>query len=133
MASPSIPNLMCFQHCVKNVNVFCFVLPALCPMCGEDLSTADLRIPPFRCGLEWKVWNWKHWPFTMYFRVALPFSTASNNPHHVVLKPTNGNFLRLLHPSFCVDDPDLDMENLGLKFGFQMVYVAKKSSSIDDT
>jgi len=74
MASPSIPNLMCFQHCVKNVNVFCFVLPALCPMCGEDLSTADLRIPPFR--------------------VALPFSTASNNPHHVVLKPTNGNFLR---------------------------------------
>ncbi|KAG1706622.1 MKRN2 opposite strand protein [Nymphon striatum] len=67
------PGLFCFQHCQKNAKVFCFKLPSSCVICGVDLQTSELRIPPFR--------------------VPYPFTDASRAPCSVVIKPTNGDFL----------------------------------------
>ncbi|XP_076350046.1 MKRN2 opposite strand protein-like [Tachypleus tridentatus] len=67
------PCILCFQHCKREVKTFCFKLPKTCRLCGGDLETSELRIPPFR--------------------VPYPFISAKNVPCCVVIRPTTGNFL----------------------------------------
>jgi len=67
-------SIMCFQHCRKDVNIFYMDnMPHDCPVCGSDLSTAELRIPPF-C-------------------IPSPFLAAHTTPCSVVVQPTGGHFL----------------------------------------
>ncbi|GFG37292.1 hypothetical protein Cfor_03243 [Coptotermes formosanus] len=44
------PGILCFQHC--SAKVFCFELPAKCPICGSHLTTAQFRLLPFRYNEE---------------------------------------------------------------------------------
>lgn len=68
------PGILCFQHCEKDVKIFCFDLPKICPLCKKDLLTTELRIPPFR--------------------IPYPFTGAKKMPCSVVIKPTSGDFLQ---------------------------------------
>jgi hypothetical protein len=45
------PGILCFQHCSSKV--FCFELPAKCPICGSHLSTAHYMLLPFRYILKY--------------------------------------------------------------------------------
>jgi len=72
-SSDSDPGILCFQHCDKKVKVFCFALPKTCQLCGADLYTSELRIPPFR--------------------IPYPFTKAVLQPCAVAIRPTLGDFL----------------------------------------
>ncbi|XP_059480634.1 MKRN2 opposite strand protein [Neocloeon triangulifer] len=65
------PGLICFKHCKSDV--FVFSLPEKCPECELVLSS-DIEITPVR--------------------IPFPFSRASQHPCSLVLRPTNGDFLR---------------------------------------
>ncbi|GAB6026673.1 hypothetical protein CHUAL_013186 [Chamberlinius hualienensis] len=67
------PGILCFQHCDKNAQVFCFTLPRFCELCGADLYISELRIPPFR--------------------IPYPFVAAAAIPCSIVIRPTVGDFL----------------------------------------
>jgi len=64
--------IFCLEHCKGN-KIFGFKIPSRCPYCAEDLSTCELRIPPFR--------------------VPTPFTSGKNSPCSIILKPTKGDFL----------------------------------------
>lgn len=70
----SDPGIICFQHC--GPKVFCIDFPEVCPSCKDDLgaTAADFKLMPFRL------------PF--------PFVKASQYPCAVILRPTNGDFLK---------------------------------------
>lgn len=63
------PGIICYQHC--GAKIFTLKLPEECHMCKEQLTS---QIIPFRL------------PF--------PFVKASQYPSSVVLRPTNGDFLK---------------------------------------
>ncbi|CAG0880350.1 unnamed protein product [Darwinula stevensoni] len=68
------PGILCFQHCDKKTKIFCFSVPSTCPVCGCDLVNSPLRIPPFR--------------------IPYPFGRARDFRCAVVIKPTQGSFLK---------------------------------------
>lgn len=70
------PHLRSFQHCKKDIDLVCFRLPEMCPLCGHSTSTG-CRIPPFV--------------------LTSPLSSSQEAPHSVVLKPTHGDFLRFVN------------------------------------
>lgn len=71
-SSPSMPHIICFEHCDKKV-FSSSVLPSHCPTCHTDLFDCDLKIPPFV--------------------VPSPFKRAQDYPCSIVVKPTKGDFL----------------------------------------
>ncbi len=63
------------QHCSKDANIFSFdAVPERCPLCMKSLADEVLPMPPF------------HLPF--------PFRNARDCPCSLVIKPSNGSFLR---------------------------------------
>lgn len=64
------PGIVCYQHC--GAKVFTLKLPEVCHVCKGQLLTSQL-IP---------------------FRLPYPFVKASQYPCSVVLRPTNGDFLK---------------------------------------
>ncbi|XP_077990392.1 MKRN2 opposite strand protein-like [Glandiceps talaboti] len=72
MSSPEL-GVLCFNHC-SPVNVFCFEIPDICPVCGSDLEVSPCLSPPFR--------------------IPSPFANAKAVPFSVVIKPTQGTFLQ---------------------------------------
>ncbi|GFS86401.1 MKRN2 opposite strand protein [Trichonephila clavipes] len=67
------PGIICYQHCRKKEKVFSFNLPDICNFCNAELSSTELRIPPFR--------------------IPYPFRDATKEPNSIVIKPTYGDFL----------------------------------------
>ncbi|CAB3368777.1 Hypothetical predicted protein [Cloeon dipterum] len=65
------PGLICFKHCKSDI--FVFSVPKSCPECNADLTT-NTDITPFS--------------------IPFPFTRASQYPCSLVLRPTNGDFLR---------------------------------------
>ena len=68
--------LRCFQHCRKDTDLVCFRLPERCPLCGEDTAMTPCRIPPYI--------------------LPSPFVSSGAAPRSVVVRPTNGTFIRLV-------------------------------------
>eukprot|EP00096_Caligus_rogercresseyi_P008874 TRINITY_DN2889_c0_g1_i1.p1 TRINITY_DN2889_c0_g1~~TRINITY_DN2889_c0_g1_i1.p1 ORF type:complete len:281 (+),score=83.66 TRINITY_DN2889_c0_g1_i1:100-942(+) len=64
--------ILCFEHCSSQS--FALRLPEKCSMCRTKLTECSMSIPPFE--------------------VPSPFSRARDYPCSVVLKPTQGDFLR---------------------------------------
>ncbi|XP_033100662.1 MKRN2 opposite strand protein-like [Anneissia japonica] len=65
-------SILKFVHC-ESAEIFCFNIPAECPICGADLSSR-LRSPPIA--------------------IPTPFVNGTNIPCSVLVKPTVGGFLR---------------------------------------
>ncbi|KAJ8321947.1 hypothetical protein KUTeg_000418 [Tegillarca granosa] len=68
------PAVKCFQHCDRQTNILCFMLPHVCPLCGEDTLNTESRIPPYQ--------------------IPSPFVNARQHACSVVIRPTTGTFLR---------------------------------------
>lgn len=66
-------NLRAFQHCKKNIDLVCFQLPDICPLCGQSTATTESRIPPYV--------------------LPSPLKSSHAAPRSIVLKPTNGDFI----------------------------------------
>ena len=66
--------VVCFQHCEKGVNIVYLEMPALCPLCGQETGATRSELPPFR--------------------LPSPFTAAVTAPYSVVVRPTDGTFLR---------------------------------------
>ncbi|CAB4066565.1 KPNA5_6 [Lepeophtheirus salmonis] len=64
--------ILCFEHC--RVQTFALTLPEKCTQCRTKLTECSMNIPPFE--------------------VPSPFSKARDYPCSVVLKPTQGDFLK---------------------------------------
>ncbi|KAL0131800.1 hypothetical protein PUN28_002982 [Cardiocondyla obscurior] len=64
------PGIICFRHCSAK-NVFCFRVPATCPMCSSEIQNF----------------------ITDPFRVPYPFANAAHSPTSVVIRPLRGSFL----------------------------------------
>ncbi|KAK0063634.1 MKRN2 opposite strand protein [Biomphalaria pfeifferi] len=73
MAS-SYQDLRSFQHCRKDVDLVCFLLPEYCPLCHQSTATTESRIPPYV--------------------LPTPFCSSLNLKRSIVLKPTHGDFIR---------------------------------------
>lgn len=67
-------DLRSFQHCKKDVDLVCFTLPELCPLCQQSTSTTEMRIPPYL--------------------LPSPFCSSKKALCSVVLRPTGGDFVR---------------------------------------
>lgn len=67
-------NLRSFQHCKKDIDLVCFNLPVRCPLCGQSTSITESRIPPYV--------------------LPSPITSSQTSPRSIVLKPTDGDFLR---------------------------------------
>ncbi|XP_059156668.1 MKRN2 opposite strand protein-like [Physella acuta] len=67
-------DLRSFQHCKKDVDLVCFTLPELCPLCQQSTSTTEMRIPPYL--------------------LPSPFCSSKKTLCSVVLRPTCGDFFR---------------------------------------
>ena len=65
-------NILCFEHCEKKV--FCVKLPDTCPVCQIAITQCNFKLPPFK--------------------LPTPFSRAQDHPCSIVIKPTNGDFLK---------------------------------------
>ncbi|XP_045199596.2 MKRN2 opposite strand protein-like [Mercenaria mercenaria] len=65
--------IRCFQHCDRKQNILCFIVPIICPLCGQDLTQSRLRIPPYI--------------------IESPFTEADITQCSLVIKPTIGHFL----------------------------------------
>ncbi|GFS09060.1 MKRN2 opposite strand protein-like [Elysia marginata] len=65
--------LRCFQHCRKDIDLVCFRLPELCPLCREDTARTPCRIPPYV--------------------LPSPFVSSEAAPRSVVVRPTLGTFI----------------------------------------
>lgn len=63
-----------FNIVKKNNNILCFMVPAICPLCGDDVLTTPSRIPPYI--------------------IPCPLVNAKNHPCSVIIKPTIGTFLQ---------------------------------------
>ncbi|XP_067658799.1 MKRN2 opposite strand protein-like [Haliotis asinina] len=70
--------LRCFQHCRRDVNIICFCVPRVCPLCGGHTDRTESRIPPYP--------------------LPYPFITSSSVSSGIVLRPTLGDFLRHYTP-----------------------------------
>ncbi|KAL8571170.1 hypothetical protein ACOMHN_010631 [Nucella lapillus] len=68
------PDLKCFQHCDRNLNILCCSVPPVCPICRQDTATTPMRIPPYI--------------------LPSPFVTSGLAPCSIVMKPTSGNFIQ---------------------------------------
>lgn len=68
-----VQEIKCFQHCDKDKNILCFMVPVICPLCGADMTKSQLRIPPYI--------------------VDSPFTDARHTSSSLVIKPTMGHFL----------------------------------------
>ncbi len=64
------PGIICYQHC--GPKVFCMTLPQICPCCNESIESKKLKLPPFR----------------------LPYPFVEPRPCSIILKPTQGDFLK---------------------------------------
>lgn len=69
-----VQDVKCFQHCDRHRNIFCFSLPVVCPLCGEDVAITPCRIPPYV--------------------VPSPLRDARYHSCSVIIKPTIGTFLQ---------------------------------------
>ncbi|KAH9513560.1 MKRN2 opposite strand protein [Bulinus truncatus] len=67
-------DLRSFQHCRKDTDLVCFLLPEHCPLCHEPTATTECRIPPYI--------------------LPSPFSSSLKFKRAIVLKPTLGDFIR---------------------------------------
>ncbi|XP_005109122.1 MKRN2 opposite strand protein [Aplysia californica] len=67
-------DLRSFQHCRKDIDLVCFRLPTQCPLCGQSTATTESRIPPYV--------------------LPSPFVSSHTTPRTIVLKPTEGDFIR---------------------------------------
>jgi len=65
--------IRCFQHCSRDWNILCFTIPDVCPLCGHDTMTTEMRIPPYL--------------------IQSPLTDANTTQCCVVIKPTIGCFL----------------------------------------
>jgi len=70
-------SFLCYQHCDRNINCYCFTLPENCPICQSDLCVSELRIPPFR--------------------ISLPLIRGESTRLSLLIKPTNGSFVTSFH------------------------------------
>jgi len=66
--------VLCFEHCQKKVKICCIIVPKNCPLCGCDINSSPMRLPPFR--------------------LPTPFSSSKSQPFSLIIKPTNGSFLQ---------------------------------------
>lgn len=67
------PGIVCFQHgCCPDSKIFCYQLPERCPGCAVPLAQAGV----------------------MPFRLPFPFVRPHQHPCAVILKPTNGDFMK---------------------------------------
>ncbi|KAK3087948.1 hypothetical protein FSP39_012703 [Pinctada imbricata] len=74
MAGRSNPrDILCFQHCDRHINILCFAVPEVCPICRRLTNETPCRIPPYV--------------------IPSPFKHAWRNPCSVVIRPTFGTFL----------------------------------------
>ncbi|VDH95722.1 Hypothetical predicted protein [Mytilus galloprovincialis] len=67
-------NVKCFQHCEKGLNILCFRVPVVCPLCGVEVACTPCRIPPYI--------------------ISTPLVNAKEYPCSVIIKPTVGTFLQ---------------------------------------
>ncbi len=74
MSTASASPLICFHHCSTDVKIICTVVPETCPVCKAELNATAMKIPPFR--------------------IPSPFLSSKDVDFGVVIKPTNGSFLR---------------------------------------
>jgi len=65
--------VVCFQHCELGSLVTCFVVPPLCPICGDQVAGSALKVPPFT--------------------LPSPFVHSRSSPYCIVIRPTDGSFL----------------------------------------
>ena len=74
MNSAEYNPVLCMQHCTNQFNIFFTNFPEFCPICGLSLRSCSLLIPPFR--------------------LPSPFVSNISAPCSVLVKPTDGTFLR---------------------------------------
>ncbi|CAG2186876.1 Ral GTPase-activating protein subunit beta [Mytilus edulis] len=67
-------DIKCFQHCEKGLNILCFRVPVVCPLCGVEVACTPCRIPPYI--------------------ISTPLVNAKEYPCSVIIKPTVGTFLQ---------------------------------------
>jgi len=69
------PNdVLCFQHCKKDVDIVCFQIPEICPVCNSNMDTTPvMEMPPFR--------------------LPSPFTNGAASYFSLLIRPTNGTFL----------------------------------------
>lgn len=82
-----------FRHCIKFV--FCFELPDFCPVCGKDMLTTELKVPPF-----------------IY---SSPFTIETTSAIALLIKPSLGK-------SFLYDYKDGDSLHCGILDSFGHVH-----------
>jgi len=83
-----LQSIRCFQHCLKEKNIFCFNVPPTCPLCHIPLSSCPYTIPPFCLPSPF------YFHFSTLTKMAVWSSLQPLKPFSVVVKPTQGNFLR---------------------------------------
>ncbi|CAL1534816.1 unnamed protein product [Lymnaea stagnalis] len=66
-------DLRSFQHCRKDVDLVCFLLPINCPLCNLPTANTESRIPPYV--------------------LPSPFTSSLKSPRSLILKPTHGDFI----------------------------------------
>lgn len=68
-------DVMCFQHCEKDVDILCFHVPEICPICMLNMdATPSMEMPPFR--------------------LPSPFTNGVASPFSLLIRPTDGTFLQ---------------------------------------
>ncbi|KAK2145735.1 hypothetical protein LSH36_660g02000 [Paralvinella palmiformis] len=95
--------IICFQHCES---ILCLSVPEQCPACSADLSKTSLQIPPFR--------------------LPSPFQDSLESPYSIVIKPTNGSFIRDYS-----NDEDLHVgvtDSQGIVYDYSTVGISKHES-----
>lgn len=66
--------MFCMRHCTPDCNIFFLSFPPCCPVCNAELNNCSLIIPPFR--------------------VPSTFVSRQSAVCKILLRPTDGNFLR---------------------------------------
>lgn len=87
--------IICFQHCAKRV--YCSEIPETCPVCQTDLFSKEFKISPFRWEDNIFVLLKVTQCLNVYCRYPYPFVKASQYPCAVILKPTDGDFLKSVY------------------------------------
>ncbi|XP_025082690.1 MKRN2 opposite strand protein-like [Pomacea canaliculata] len=70
----SWPQLKCCQHCDRNTNIVCLVVPVCCPICQQNTAATQMRVPPYL--------------------LPAPFISSTDAPCSLVLKQTVGDFIK---------------------------------------
>ena len=67
-------SIRCMRHCSSDYNIFYVNFPVVCPICKDKLEGSFLVLPPF-C-------------------LPCPFVSTRISPYSIVVKPTEGCFLK---------------------------------------